>query len=157
MKWQEAQSIADKYVELLKPYCNRIAIAGSIRRERLVVHDIEIVCIRNISKLFGFANEVDRLLRIKGRAFGKYTQRALPEGINLDLFMCTKENWGLIYAIRTGSARYSHKVLANGWVKCGFKSVDGMLRKEGNAVPVYEEEDLFKLIGIDYIEPTKRF
>jgi len=32
----------------------------------------------------------------------------IPEGIKLDLFMANIRNWGLIFAIRTGSARYSH-------------------------------------------------
>lgn len=41
----EAKTIALEIYELLKPHCERIKIAGSIRREKAFVNDIEIVCI----------------------------------------------------------------------------------------------------------------
>ena len=47
----------------------------------------------------------------------------IPEGIKLDLFMANDKNWGLIFVTRTGLARYSHKILACGWVKRGYKSI----------------------------------
>lgn len=78
------------------------------------------------------------------------------EFINLDLFFATERNWGLILAIRTGSAEYSHKVLATNWVKAGYKSVNGMLTKNNQEVEVREEKDLFKLIGVEYVEPEER-
>jgi len=106
MKIDEAKKIADKYVEILKPYCLRIEIAGSIRREKPEVGDIELIAIvKDIKK---FSKEVNKLEKVKGNPTGKYTQRILPEGIKLDLFMANIRNWGLIFAIRTGSARYSY-------------------------------------------------
>jgi hypothetical protein len=44
-----------------------------------------------------------------------------------------------------------------GWVKAGYKSEDGMLRDAyGVPVPVYEERDLFSIIGVPWVEPEKR-
>lgn len=80
----------------------------------------------------------------------------MPDGITLDLFFANKENWGLIYALRTGSADYSHKVLATGWVKLGYNSEGGQLSINGKEINIPEEKDLFKLIGIPYIEPELR-
>lgn len=74
-------------------------------------------------------------------------------------------NWGMIYAIRTGSANYSHKVLATGWTKKGYKSTEGILyriapAREYTALPqvvcVREEQELFDLIGIPFFDPEKR-
>ena len=155
MKIDEAKKIAKKYLNLLKPYCWRIEIAGSIRREKSEVKDIEIVAIP--LDLVGFSNEVNKLEKVKGNPTGKYTQRILPEGIKLDLFMANIRNWGLIFAIRTGSARYSHEILACGWVKRGYKSINGMLTKNGREIEVREEKDLFNLIGVAYIQPNQRF
>jgi DNA polymerase/3'-5' exonuclease PolX len=62
----------------------------------------------------------------------------------------------LIYAIRTGSADYSHHILAKGWVKAGYNSENGMLQKKNKPIPVFEEKDLFDLIGINYVEPNAR-
>lgn len=86
----------------------------------------------------------------------KYTQRILPEGIKLDLFFAEEGNWGFIFAIRTGSADYSHKVLANGWVKRGYKSENGYLTHNGKTYDVREEKDLFDRIGVAYVEPKHR-
>lgn len=155
MKIEEAQKIANKYIDLLKPYCQRIEIAGSIRREKPEVKDIEIVCIPK--NLIGFSKEVNKLEKVKGEPTGKYTQRILPEGIKLDLFMANEENWGLIFAIRTGSAEFSHKVLACGWVKKGCHSKDGILTDgQGRIIILKEEEHLFDFIGIHFVEPKLR-
>jgi DNA polymerase/3'-5' exonuclease PolX len=153
MELEEAKKIADKYVKILKPYCLRIEIAGSIRREKSEVKDIEIVAIP--IALIGFSDEVNKLQKVKGEPTGKYTQRILPEGIKLDLFMANVKNWGLILAIRTGSAEFSHKVLACGWVRAGYKSIDGMLTRR-QEIDIREEKDLFDLIGVPYIEPKLR-
>jgi len=154
MKYGDAIAIAKKYKDLLSPYCSRIEIAGSIRRAKPEVGDIELVAIPK--DIEGFANEVNKLEKVKGEPTGKYTQRILPEGINLDLFIANERNWGLIFAIRTGSADFSHKVLATGWVKKGYHSVNGMLIKDGKEVEVREERDLFDLIGIPYMGPELR-
>ena len=76
--------------------------------------------------------------------------------IKIDLFMATKRNWGLIFAIRTGSADFSHKILACGWVRAGYKSVNGILTKNGQEIECREEEDLFKLIRVPFVEPKLR-
>ena len=171
MQLNQAKQIAEKYCELLHPYCHRVEIAGSIRRKKPEVKDIEIVCIPKRMPLngglFGYSPDelvtdpgfdeiINSLEKIKGEPGGKYTQRKLTEGINLDLFICFKRNWGNIFAIRTGSAEYSHKVLATGWVKKGFKGIDGFLYKGKTRIDLFEEEDLFRLLGIPWIEPEKR-
>lgn len=162
MEYNKAKSIAYSVVSILEKHCSRIEIAGSIRRKKPEVKDIEIVAIPKPYEtgLFesGIATIVNKWEKVKGELPCKYTQRILPSGIKLDLFFATPENWGLIYAIRTGSADYSHKVLANAWVKAGYTSIDGMLFHEGNKkfYEVREEIDLFKRIGIDYIEPELR-
>jgi len=156
MQLEEAKKIAEKYVDLLKPFCYRVEIAGSIRREKPEIKDIEIVVIPK--DLAGLSKLVNSWKKIRGEPTGRYTQRILPEGIKLDLFIAFKENWGNIFAIRTGSAEFSWKVLAKGWVKAGYKSVDGFLRDKNNKIiELREEKDLFDLIGLDYIEPAKRY
>lgn len=168
MELEQAREIAQRVKATLAPYCQRIEIAGSIRRGVAQVGDIEIVAIPDQYEagLFGdgdmercpdFVRLVEQWPKVRGdAATGRYTQRMLPEGIKLDLFTAMPNNWGLIYAIRTGSAAYSHEVLACGWVRAGYKSMCGMLTYNGVLVPVREEHDLFKLIGRSWVEPEKR-
>jgi DNA polymerase/3'-5' exonuclease PolX len=153
-------------LNLLSPFCSRIEIAGSIRRECHTVKDIEILCIPKIYFSHGkshdhypeFIRIVDSWQKIKGNAVnGKYMQRILPEGIVLDLFTARPDNWGLQMCIRTGSVDYS-KYLAKAWVSQGYNSENAtIIRKfDGKALPIHEEEDLFRLLGIPYLEPKLR-
>ena len=161
--YEKALKIALDVVEQLKPFCDRIEIAGSIRRKKKEVGDIEIVAIPRPYSIglfeSGIATVVNQWGKVRGELeYGKtkYTQRILPEGIKLDLFFATEENWGHILAIRTGSAEFSHLVLAKGWVRQGFKSKDGYLFREEEKYDIKEEKDLFRLIGVPYVEPENR-
>lgn len=173
MKLEHAKAIAEELVKQLAPHCERIQIAGSIRREKPEVKDIEIVAIPKPYEIglfeSGVATVVNRWQKVKGELPCKYTQRIIThsslantrlfEGhIKLDLFFATPKNWGLILAIRTGSAEYSHQVLAMGWVRKGYESIEGNLFHKASrwerSIP--EEKDLFDLIGIDWVEPKLR-
>ena len=160
MNLEQAQPIAEHYRNLLLPHCCRCEIAGSVRRKNPEVGDIEIVLIPKPYDvgLFtsGIAAVLDKLTIVRGQLPCKYTQRMLPEGIALDVFIVRSETWGLQFAIRTGSARYSHDVLACGWVRNGYKSVDGMLTRNGVTRECREERDLFRMAGVEWIVPELR-
>lgn len=161
MKLQQAQQIANQVKQMLAPHCHRIEIAGSIRRQKPEVNDIEIVATPKPYQvgLFedGIASVINQWPKVKGELPCKYTQRIHPQGIKLDIFFATKENYGLILAIRTGSAEYSHKTLAATWSKLGYKSIDGILHNpSGKPIPIPEEINLFNLLNIPYLEPNKR-
>lgn len=153
----DAVLIANKYLFLLAPFCERIAVAGSIRRQRPEVHDIEIVCIPRPKDVYGFVGLVRSWKKIKGEPTGRYTRRILPEGVQLDLFMANPDNWGLIFAIRTGSADFSRMILARGWVKKGYHSEGGVLYTlDGRSLYIREEQEIFDLIGMSFIQPSAR-
>lgn len=164
MDLKTAQTIALQTMELLKPHCHRIAIAGSIRRLKPNdIKDIEIVAIPKPYDIglfeSGIATIVNQWTKVKGNLeYGKcrYTQRILPQGVKLDLFFAETGNWGLIYAIRTGSADYSHKVLASKWVAAGYHSKDGYLHQGHTKFATLEEIDLYQRIGLPYLDPQFR-
>lgn len=171
MKLEHAKAIAEELLKQLAPHCERIQIAGSIRREKPEVKDIEIVAIPKPYEvgLFesGIATVVNKWQKVKGELPCKYTQRIIslkrlyhrPEKeIKLDLFFATPKNWGYTLAIRTGSAEYSHQVLANGWVRKGYTSENGILFHKTSKWEraILEEKDLFDLIGIPMPEPKDR-
>lgn len=154
-----AVEIANELTGIIKPYCLRIEIAGSVRREKEIVKDIELVLIpENYNRLFNKLG-LEMLRRDKNFAYSKngekYKQfRFMDEQI--DMFIAHPDNWGYLMAIRTGSAEFSHNTLATGWVKAGYKGENGFLTKSGVIVPVREEIDLFNLIGIPYLPPQER-
>lgn len=162
-----AKKKAEEILELISPHCYRAEIAGSIRRKKSKVKDIEIVCIPKPyqSGLFedGIASIINQYKKVKGELIYdvcKYSQRLIPinnSEIKLDLFMTTNQSkWGLLYAIRTGSAEFSKK-LATRWVELGYHSRDGILMYAGKPYPCFEEIDVFKRLGMPFIEPENRF
>ena len=158
----QAEMIAAKMAAKLRPHCIQIEIAGSVRRKRPTIGDIEIVCVPkpyDASPLFasGLATVVNQWPKVRGELPCKYTQRRLPEGIALDLFMVEPAGFGLQLAIRTGSAAWSHEVLAKAWVRAGFHSEGGLLRRRDvSVVPVKSERQLFDLISLPWTPPEQR-
>lgn len=159
----EALNIATGIVAELGPHCERIAIAGSIRRQRPTIGDIETVCVPtpyDASPLFrsGIATVVEQWPKVKGDLPCRYTQRLHPSGMKLDLFMPDPAGFGMQLAIRTGSAEWSHRVLAAAWVRVGYKSIEGILHDihTGRAVPTPTERELFELIELPWAEPADR-
>ena len=197
MHYTQALLIATAVFTKLHPHCSEIHIAGSIRRQALEVGDIEIVCIpkvdvNEVKDLFGnvlvseesadgFEHAVASLGNvIKGKPNGRYMQIALPEGINLDLFMPEANDYYRQLAIRTGSSDYSHQVIARAWRKLGWVGTSDGLRLANQCVekksattgkpfwrctvsnptlpPVWlTERDFFNWLEVPYIEPKYRF
>lgn len=79
MQLAQAKTIAEGLVEAFKPYCRRVQIAGSIRRERPEVKDIEIVAVPHMrfgEDLFGNPGEPysvldDALLKMLQAGWGE--------------------------------------------------------------------------------------
>jgi len=158
-----AKNLAEKYKAILAPFCKRIEIAGSIRREVPIVKDIELVCIPTSKYAFEFAEIVNKWTKRKGEALGKYTQRILPEGVMLDLFICTDKTWACNFFIRTGSADFNAAVMKYAAAK-NFQFKDAQLfKKEQDEYGSCQidkspkcEKDVFSLLGLRFLPPAAR-
>ena len=157
MLLEKAQAIAQKYLAEIKPFCIRAEIAGSIRREKLEVKDIEIVAIRDPKKISAFKDWLDKLYKVRGDILGKYTQRQLPEGIKLDLFLADESNWGCIFLIRTGPWKFSQRMMGTVTRQKGFVQEGGYLWKNGKKCFVPTEASWFDMMGMEWVHPSKRF
>ena len=156
----------------LTPFCTRIEIGGSIRRKRSEVSDIELIVIPKTTSipadLFrlkevrvpGFIKAIEKYPKIIGDPEnGKHTIRVHPAGIKLDIFICSRDNWGWILMLRTGPAQYNKWLVSRGGLKKhGYTSVEGQIvRMSDNVIiPTYEEEDVYKLMKMPYVRPEHR-
>jgi DNA polymerase/3'-5' exonuclease PolX len=160
MKLAQAQKIAEETVALLAPHCDRIAIAGSVRRLKQEPGDIEIVAIPRpygVGLLeSGVATVLDRWECIKGNLPCKYTQRKLPCGEVLDFFTAVPENWGIIFCIRTGPWEFSKRMVGTWLPRHGITCSEGFLWKDGRKLVVTMEEEVFDYAQIPYIRPEHR-
>ena len=170
MKLEIAEAIAEDVGARMSVYCDKIMVAGSVRRGRPEVKDIELVIIpKTVDSQVGLFDSKKEQVRhprlveiirefdiVKGDpATGKYIQFNTPEGIKIDLFTATRINWGYIFVIRTGSSEFS-QFIAKRWVKWGYKGIDGNLTRDGEIVEVRSEKAMFDLLGLPVVPPTKR-
>lgn len=190
MKYIDALTIAAQLVKAMRPHCDRIDIAGSIRRQKAEVKDIEIVAIAKTERrgdpnelfdnemvtynyLYEWARLESRIQWIKPgtseiepwppKPDAKYLRGLLAgTDIKLDLFICRPENWGVIYAIRTGSDQFSTAMVTHIRDNTEYRVRDGYLTgqdfegKSGEVVPCREELDFFTYAGVKYVEPKFR-
>lgn len=160
MKLELAKTLAEWIVRNLQPHCDRlpngqagIEIAGSIRRERPEVNDIDIVAIPlHTSKwsMFSpgkvletdFADAFRDLVRLEtsGEKIMRGTTRPGLAGemtppISVDIYMATPESWATLLLIRTGSAEH------NIWMCSRAKACGGKLHADGSGLEVPGQYD----------------
>lgn len=181
----DADWIAEGLVESLRPGCERVEVAGSIRRGAASVGDLEIVAIPKFVTERGpgllFSEDVERsLLDVELEALlreGTLRPAELPRmgdrykaflhrsGLQLDLFVVLPPaTWGVILAIRTGPRAYSQRLVTEARRR-GFHVADGMLHRgilgcsrftTCEQIPTPEESDLFEALGLPVVEPGLR-
>jgi len=172
----EAQTIAAKVLHHIFPALDRGEIAGSIRRGKPVVGDIEIVAISSSrDSLVKLLSDVGQHIKpgVPGvvpwdpKSDAKYFRVRLTEGMNLDLFMASPENWGGLFLMRTGSGAGPDGNSFNGFTPGIFsrwKKMSGGGRMSGcmptmptgEQLEVPEEQDFFDLLEMDFVPPTER-
>jgi DNA polymerase/3'-5' exonuclease PolX len=161
MQYAEAKSIADELIDVLKPHCLKIEIAGSVRRKKPQVKDIEICLVpKSINKVF---NVLGKFLLEQNKNFkyiknGSRYKQFRYRDCQVDLFTAKPDNWGIIFLVRTGSAAFSTKILST-WKKVtgGGYSRDGYLYDNNDKVVyTFEEEEVFRFCKMDFVKPEDR-
>jgi DNA polymerase/3'-5' exonuclease PolX len=142
MKLLSAQMLAAHVRDELDPMCERIAIAGSIRRERPEVNDIDLVLIPKPDQLEAI---VARVKRSCEQIYGKHLAAQnlkfrWKSGFELDLFIAHSEvvdlvsrqpgNWGAVLLCRTGSVVHNQQLCSRALAKgLKFAPYKGVVRK----------------------------
>ena len=158
MKASEAQDIAERIVTALAPACERIEMAGSLRRRRADVHDIDLVLIpRDRLKLLIL------LLELYGRKpekIGeKYVMLKSFDGIQVDLYLATPATWVTLLLIRTGSKAHNIMLCTKARRLGMTLHADGRgleELREPFMVPIESEEEIFQSLHLPYREPWER-
>ena len=167
------ERVAHQLLEKLAPACERIELAGSLRRRAERVGDIEIVAIPRLNRdLFGQArgtSAVDDLLLTwpveLTRNGAKFKQFMFATGgghvYQCDLFLQPDPaTWAVNFMIRTGSAEFSRLMVTprnkGGYMPNDLHVADARVWRGHEQLDVPEEEDLFALWEMAYIPPPMR-
>ena len=170
MELEKAKAIAEKIKAVLESSCERIVIAGSIRRQKPDVGDIELLCIpkyiagvdmldAKIQTLIHFDMLGYRLNKLGSKVYGAKNKLLvhLPSGIGVDVFSTDERCWPVALVVRTGgkttNQRISMAALRKGW---RFRAYgDGFDTPDGH-IPCSSERGVFELVGLSYLEPWER-
>lgn len=157
MELGRAKTIAAEVIKRLSPYCSRIEVAGSIRREKTQVRDIDIVLIP--ADHWNLEREVLALAQpFKPTLSGVKLKRFNYNGVQTDLYYATWETWATLLLIRTGSTEHNIHLCSlakkRGWRLAA--SGDGLFDEKGERIAGDSELSIFKALGLEYREPGER-
>jgi len=158
MRLEQARQIANNIKKILTPYCDRIEIAGSIRRRKPIVHDIDIVLIEKpesaliIPSLLATIGAITlNGSKIKRLHYG-------DADINIDIYTATPASWSTLLLIRTGSKKNNIRLATiakrKGWqLKANG---DGLFNNHGDRIAGDTEQTIYQVLDIPYQKPHER-
>ncbi|MBA7684354.1 hypothetical protein ES703_92748 [subsurface metagenome] len=157
MELEVAQKIAKEVIKRLTPYCQKIVVAGSIRRRKTFPHDIDIVLIP--SDAWNLESEVLALARpFQPKLSGEKLKRFDYRGAQIDLYYASPEIWATLLLIRTGSKesniRLCSRAKGMGWHLAA--SGDGLFNEAGERIAGDTEESIYGALGLPFQRPEER-
>lgn len=177
----DALAVAKIFCAALKPVTTRLCVAGSLRRRKEAVGDVEILFVPRcterpaVGDMFAKASvdmaaeiiegllaagEITKRLSVDNKiTWGPKNKLALHKsGIPVDLFATTEEYWWVALVIRTGS-KDTNLRLTTGAQKLGRKLNaygTGVTCSDGQIIAATSEQHVFELCGVPYREPWER-
>ena len=158
----EANALACKIISLSDAHCSKIQVVGSMRRLRAVVKDVDFLVISSDEEWRKIGKELELMLSAKLTMKGDKIKRFLVPfargQVQADFYRATEKTWGIYELIRTGSA--DHNIyLAKYALKndMQLKYSVGLVNLETEQVIASKtEEEVFKGLGLDYVNPVLR-
>jgi len=161
----EVETLALEIISAIEPYCLRAQIAGSIRRRKDTVNDIDIVVEPKLQSWIQIIKEIrrefDAVTEKQGAKLATlyvpFTSKQDQGYVQVDLYRASKNTWGILLLIRTGSAKHNI-YLCNLAIKKGYRLAysKGLLNEKGEIIASKTERHVFQALGLDYISPEDR-
>lgn len=166
--------IGQYWKEYFAPYCQRIEIAGSLRRRSPMVGDLELVAIPH-NRLYQHLDDMLAAHAIrhaepkrwgqKQRVFladiGTVLGAKIDDVVQIDFYLQPDpRTWGVNFMIRTGSSDFSRKMVTRrqdgGFMPDHYRVEDAVVKAGATVLATPEEEDIFRFWGIEYVLPAQR-
>jgi len=154
MELGKAKAFANMVVKALEPYCDKIEVAGSVRRQRTIVNDIDLVVIPRDRQNLDLA-----LMRMGNyKMSGMKIARVEMDSIPLDIYFATPETFATLFLVRTGSKENNIR-LATLAKKRGWRlaaSGDGLFDETGRRIAGDTERSIYEALEVPWQEPWER-
>lgn len=133
----------------------KIEIAGSVRRMKETVGDLDILVVsKKPSKVMDFFTSMPEVVYIYGKGLTKSSVK-LVNGMDVDLRVIKKESFGAALQYFTGNKEHNI-VLRRIAREKGLKLNEYGLFKNKKRIAGKDEKEIYKVLGLDYIEPELR-
>ena len=154
MLLEQALKLSQEIVEQILPYCDRVEVAGSIRRKKSEVRDVDIVLIPKPLLWHRIIATLQRAMDAKLLKRGDSIAQLAMNAVNVDLYVANEQTWEALLLIRTGSAEHNIK-LSQIALRKGMKLTHRGLTKGGKVIASTERE-IFWALDLPYVEPELR-
>ncbi len=140
--------------------CDRIEIAGSLRRRRETVGDIDIlVTSKKPEKVLDFFTTLPQIENVIARGPTKASVHLLS-GLQADLRVLEPDVFGAALHYFTGSKDHNVQIrkigISKGVTISEYGVFKGTAKAKGKLVAAKTEEDVFRTVGLAYIPPELR-
>ena len=177
----DAVAVARELVDAIQPHCERLVVAGSLRRRKRTIGDVEIIYMTRIdvrpagddlfrTEQVRIAEEAIQRLeeaqvlvrRLNTRGNETYGPKNklmvhVASGMPVDLFAATDDVWHNYLVCRTGGVqnniRIAQAAQAMGWK---WNPYGVGFSRPGDVHQVNSEREVFDFVGLDYVEPWER-
>jgi DNA polymerase/3'-5' exonuclease PolX len=176
--YRDAIQVAKEIISILQPACVVISLAGSLRRNKPQVHDVDLVvypkmdALTNNSQMdifggipaFSHPTALDDILM--GRGWGEIRYGCYPGMLTLqnrggeipvELYFTQPDgsNLGALLQMRTGSAEFNISLAERAKkLRLNYRAGYGVFA--GEKCIAQTEEEIFMALGITYIPPERR-
>ena len=146
---------ANAIVEELKPFVKKISLAGSIRRRKETIGDVDILAVADdAEKIMDIFTSMKRVEKVLAKGITKSSVR-LYGGIQVDLRIVEEESFGSALQYFTGSKEHNIEVRKIA-IKHGYKLNEYGLFKGEERIAGKSEEEVYKALGMEWIPPELR-
>lgn len=171
MRLEDADVYAARVVRCIENLCSRIQVAGSVRRRRPTVQDIDIVAVpRDLSipgtglrptgdsTWNGIATRLKVRLNMREIRKGKelITMAFNDVDLQVDVYRAQPETWGVLLLIRTGSIDHNIMMCSHARRMGMMLSAARGVIKDGQVIASLTEEEIFKALEMDFVAPQQR-
>jgi len=157
---EEAEKISAQVKASVESQCVQIEVAGSIRRQKPKIHDIDFVVVAKSDDEWQKINDKLKQLKAKPNCAGNSVIKAyVPcQGglFQVDFYRAKPSTFGIHLLIRTGSADHNMWLAGHAFSKdMRLKYSEGLI-KGGLAIAGETEQGVFEALGLSYVSPFQR-
>jgi len=157
---KDAEKTAIQVKLAVECQCELIEIAGSLRRQKPKIHDIDFVVVSKSDAEWLKINEKLKQLKAKPNCSGYSVIKAFvpcQDGLfQVDFYRAKPSTFGIHLLVRTGSADHNMWLAGHAFSKgMRLKYSEGLL-KDGVRVAGETEQGVFEALGLPYPSPARR-